>query len=274
MNVLPSYDEDLHQEASNMAHEHTAPPMDIALLLQEIRSGNQALSDKLDKHTTEINQSISGLKTALDGLKSRVNETEDRIGAVEDELSDVSAQVAKLIKDKTFLMDKVDSLENYSRRNNIRLINLREGCEGNDPVAFFTNWLPIILGREEFAGPLMIERAHRTLGPKPSASERPRPVLIRLLNYQDREKILRTAAKRYKENKSPITYEDRPLMFFPDLSPNLVKRRKEFDHVKGELRSRNIQYSLLHPATLRITLADGKRKIFQTPGEAAAFLKE
>uniref|UniRef100_A0AAV2KP77 Uncharacterized protein n=1 Tax=Knipowitschia caucasica TaxID=637954 RepID=A0AAV2KP77_KNICA len=98
MDVLPSYDEDLHQEASNMAHEHTTPPMDIALLLQEIRSGNQALSDKLDKHTTEINQSISGLKTALDGLKSCVNETEDRIGAVEDERSDVRPRWPNLSK--------------------------------------------------------------------------------------------------------------------------------------------------------------------------------
>ncbi|KAK7916033.1 hypothetical protein WMY93_011794 [Mugilogobius chulae] len=268
--VSSCQEEDSHEVGCKMA----APAMDIALVLQEIRTGNQALGDKLDNKMTEINESISELKDVLNGLTTRVNEAEERIGAAEDQLAQLSSQAAKLSKDNAFLLEKVESLENHSRRNNIRLVNLREGCEGNDPVAFFTNWLPDTLGREQFTEPLLIERAHRTLAPKPAADEKPRPVLIRLLKYRDREKILHTAAKRAKEFNGPIMFENKPLFFFPDLSASLVKRRKEFDHVKKDLRSRGIQYSLLHPATLRIMLADGKRRYFKTPKEAAAFLKD
>lgn len=124
-------------------------------------------------------------------------------------------------------MEKVESLENYSRRNNIRVLNVHEGCEGSDPVKFFANWLPTVLGQEHFPEPLIIERAHRTLAPRLSAEERPRALLIRLSKY--REKILCTAAKLSMENKGPIMYENTPVMFFPDLSASLVKRRKEYD---------------------------------------------
>ncbi|KAK1886636.1 LINE-1 retrotransposable element ORF1 protein [Dissostichus eleginoides] len=244
-----------------------------SLILQEIRNGNQALSSKLDSKTAEINQSISGLKSMLDKLSSRVTEAEDRIGTAEDQLVDLDFRVVKLRKENDFLMEKVDQLENYSRRNNIRVINLGESCEGNDPVNFFVNWIPATLGQEHFTEPLIIERAHRAFGPRPPADQRPRPVLIRLLKCQDRDKILRIAAQRSRENKGPIKYDGKPVLFFPDLSASLVKRRKEYDRVKTELRSKDIPFALLHPATLRITLPDGRRRFFQTPKEAAAFLR-
>ncbi|KAF3846573.1 hypothetical protein F7725_003651 [Dissostichus mawsoni] len=116
-------------------------------------------------------------------------------------------------------------------------------------------------------------RADRALGPRPPADQRPRPVLIRLLKCQDRDKILRIAAQRSRENKGPIKYDGKPVLFFPDLSASLVKRRKEYDRVKTELRSKDIPFALLHPATLRITLPDGRRRFFQTPKEVAAFLR-
>ncbi|KAL7372435.1 hypothetical protein ABVT39_016446 [Epinephelus coioides] len=105
------------------------------------------------EHLSELNQSISGLKTTLDKLSSRVAETEERLGTAEDQLVELDSTVTKLRKENEFLMDKVDQLENYSRRNNIRVINLREGCEGNDPV----NWTPASLGPGHFTEPLIIE---------------------------------------------------------------------------------------------------------------------
>lgn len=82
----------------------------------------------------------------LDNLTSRVTEAEDRIGAAEDHVAKLDSQVIKLTKDNEYLMEKIESLENYSRRNNIRVLNMREGCEGSDPVTFFANWLPTVLG--------------------------------------------------------------------------------------------------------------------------------
>lgn len=46
-------------------------------ILQEIKRGNEALSQKLDAKTAEINQSISGLKTVIDGMCSRITAAEE-----------------------------------------------------------------------------------------------------------------------------------------------------------------------------------------------------
>lgn len=268
-----SGEEGTHEEASKMANsEGNGQNVDMAFVLREIRLGNQSLSNKIDAQTAEIHESISGLKATLDGLASRVAETEERISLAEDKLAGIDPQLTKLTRENAFLVDKVEALENYSRRNNIRIVNLPEGCEGNDPVTFFTTWLPNTLGKEHFPEPLILERAHRTLGQKPAPGQRPRAVLVRLLKYQDRETILKVAAKVSRTNKTPITFDGEPVMFFPDLSASLVKRRREYDQVKRRLRSAGMDYSLLHPATLRIRLQDGKYKFFKTPKDATAFV--
>lgn len=131
-----------------------------------------------------------------------------------------------------------------------------------------------MLGREHFPEPLIIERAHRSPTFSSPGDKRPRPILIRLLKYQDRDKILRTAAKISREKGGPITYNGNTVMFFPDLSASLAKRRREYDHVKKELRAKKLQFSLLHPAILRVTLPSGERRVFKTPEAAASFLRD
>lgn len=196
-----------------MGTEHRSGEGD-SFILQEIRNGNRALSDKLDLQTAEINKSISGLKTMLDKLTSHVTEAEDRVGKAEDRVDQVDTCVNKLREENDFLLEKVDQLENYNRCNNIRVVGLYEGCEGTDPVKYFANWIPDTLGQEHFGEPLVIERAHRTLGRHLYPGQRPRHVLIRLLKYQDREKILRIASLRSREDKGPVTHEGTPVIFF------------------------------------------------------------
>lgn len=94
----------------------------------------------------------------------------------------MDTRVNKLCEENDFLLEKVDQLENYNRRNNIRVVGL---YEGTDPVKYFANWIPDILGQEHFGEPLIVERAHCTLSPHPDPGQRPRHVLIRLLKYQD-----------------------------------------------------------------------------------------
>lgn len=58
---------------------------------------------------------------------------------MEDQLGNIGPNVSKLSKVNQFLKEIFDQLENYSRCNNICLINLRDGCEGNDHVNFFAS---------------------------------------------------------------------------------------------------------------------------------------
>lgn len=246
------------------------PDESLAHILREIRKGNQRLAAQLDSKLTEVNNAITNLDKTMTGIVTRVTEAENRISEAEDTLVGLDKTVLQLRKQNEYLLEKVDQLENYSRRNNIRVINLPEGCEGTNPVKFFTDWLPSTLGTDSFPDPIIIERAHRALFPRPPPDKKPRPVLIRFLKYQDRERVLRAAASK---ERNTIQHDGTPVMLFPDMSPAVARRRKEYEEVKKELAARKIPFALLHPATLRI-LHDGRRRFFKTPKEAMSFIQK
>ena len=137
-----------------------------------------------------------------------------------------------------------------------------------------------LLGADTFPGPLLIERAHRLgtaneasmanrAGPQQSA--RPRVVIMKLLNYVDKTQIMRAARL-----KGPILLDNQRIMFFPDVSTDLLKRKKAFDPVKKDLAALSIptlRYRVAHPATLLITYK-GKRHTFYAVRTAEDFVKE
>lgn len=213
------------------------PDESLAHILREIQEGNQRLAAQLDSKLTEVNNAITNLDKTITGLVTKVTEAENRISVAEDTL-------AGLRKQNEYLLEKVDQLENYSRRNNIRVINLLEGCEGTNPVKFFTDWLPSTLGSYSFPDPIIIERAHRALFPRPPPDKKPRPVIIRFLKYQDRERVLHAAASK---ERNTIQHDGTPVMLFPDMSPAVAKCRKEYEEVKKELAARKIPFAL-HPS--------------------------
>ncbi|KAL3976484.1 zinc finger and BTB domain-containing protein 44 [Sarotherodon galilaeus] len=117
----------------------------------------------------------------------------------------------------------------------------------NDAVAFLEKWLPEALGPET----LYIERAHR---------------LPKFLNFQDKVRVMRAARAKGK-----VTCGGR-ILFFPDLSAELHRRRRCFDRVKEQLRSMNISYGIIYPAKLRVS-SDGQICEFETPAEAEKFVQ-
>ena len=97
--------------------------------------------------------------------------------------------ITKLQTDHAKLATKVINLKSRSRCNNIRVISVPESIEGSQLTAFFTKML-----KEVFGGvldlPVECERAHRSLAPKPPPNQRPRPVIICLLRFQVKDKII------------------------------------------------------------------------------------
>ena len=73
-----------------------------------------------------------------------------------------------------------------------------------------------------------IERAHRVGQVNPSWSSAPRLIVMKFLNYKDREKTLR-ATRKQKE----VRYENQRVNFFPDLSAETRQRQRQFNGVKA-----------------------------------------
>ncbi|KAJ4933513.1 hypothetical protein JOQ06_030339 [Pogonophryne albipinna] len=157
-------------------------------------------------------------------------------------------------------MSKVGDLENRSRRSNLRFVGIQESAEGSDIIGFMSRLIPQLLGPDAFPTLPIIERAHRS--PTARQNSRARAIMIELLNFQDKVKILRLA----REKKS-LDYNGKHISIYPDFSPELTRRRRSFDPVKRKLRELNMKYFLLYPCTLCVVV-DGTQQRFSTHKDA------
>ncbi|CAL9703826.1 unnamed protein product [Knipowitschia caucasica] len=194
-------------------------------LLQHI---SETIAAEARRSQTAMDQSIAKLELSLDGKMNNVikridevaascdaigfrqAEAESRTSALEDDMAPLQARVNELIKSNSELASQVLDLQARSRRDNVRILNLRESVEGSNPVLFFEKFIPKLL--QLCVSDISIDRAHRTFGP--AADDRPRPVIIKFHRSRDVTTVL-SAAKRAGD----LQYEDRPLRIVPDIPP-------------------------------------------------------
>lgn len=240
----------------------------------------QALDRITDNLTKVIDTKIS---TVLDAIKeqtaqlqavvTRVSEAEKRIADVEAVATSSEAKVAHLEKQVQDMREHIDDLDNRSRRCNIRIVGLPEGSEGSDAVKFFEKWIPQYLQMDTKAGRMKLDRAHRSSALKPGSGQRPRPLIVKFHNFMDKQRAMQAARRlgSRQSNQDDFTQKGPRISFFNDYSAEVVRRRKAFDDTKVQLRKMNVDYALLYPATLKVTV-NGMQRRFGTPKEAASFL--
>ncbi|XP_077077918.1 E3 ubiquitin-protein ligase TRIM47-like [Siphateles boraxobius] len=159
----------------------------------------QSKSDMLthfDVKMDVIHSRLTSIQNSLSTLGDQVNLLEQRVGANEDNVQVCVVRMQQLKKDNSYLLDKVDDLENRSRRSNLRFVGVQESSEGSDIVGFMSRLIPQLLGQDNFSIPLIIEWAHRSPTVRQSDRASPRPIMIKLLNFQDKVKILRIAREK------------------------------------------------------------------------------
>uniref|UniRef100_A0A3P9HWN9 L1 transposable element RRM domain-containing protein n=1 Tax=Oryzias latipes TaxID=8090 RepID=A0A3P9HWN9_ORYLA len=196
----------------------------------------------------------------LKEIEERTTEMEDRISATEHTTGAAEKRIKALESQIQALTEHVDDLENRGRRKNIQIIGLPEEAEGSNPTRFFETWIPSLLGMEAKNGRVKIERAHRTLAPKPGPNQRPRPILIRFHNFVDKQRVL-------DAGRVSVKFQESSIMFFQDLSAAVMPKRKGFYEVKKHLRYTGAKYMMLYPATLKI-LHHGEARSFDSPERA------
>ncbi|KAJ1197908.1 hypothetical protein NDU88_001752 [Pleurodeles waltl] len=96
-------------------------------------------------------------------------------------------------QDLLYLRRKLTDLEDRSRRDNIRLLGIRENEERTDMQAFLSSTLSKLTSLD-FDPPLEFQRAHR-VGPKFSGTSlRPRPITYCLLRHNQADKYYKQRA--------------------------------------------------------------------------------
>lgn len=221
---------------------------DLSVQLRELASSNQ-----------EIKEAISAFSERLTAAESRISKAEDDISA----LTSTEKSTQKKVQELTL---KLDDLENRHRRSNLRLIGLPEKTEGGDATDFLQTWLPEVFGPDIFPSPVIIERAHRLAG-RQDPSGPPRALIMKFLNYQDKVRVMRAARQKGK-----VMYREHHVMFFPDLSVEVQKQRRQYNGVKQKLRELHLDFGLIFPAKMRI-FHKGSRHLFHTPEEVEVFIQ-
>ncbi|KAL1276429.1 hypothetical protein QQF64_036052 [Cirrhinus molitorella] len=247
--------EKVNNEAQEMSHDS-----DYADELKEMEEDD----DNEPMKETELNPTIKE-------VKERVKEAEERISGAEDEIVQLSARANSLETQVKKLTDKVDDMENRNRRNNVRLVGLPEKED-----MFLEAWIPKILEMDS-STLLVIERAHR-VGPQRNkdaritrreASTPPRTLIMKFLNFRQKEQVLRVA-----RSKGVISYKEHTLRFYPDVSAEVHKKQKAYNGVRQKLRERGIgKHRVIYPARLLLTHQE-KSRVFDTPAAVENFIEE
>lgn len=178
---------------------------------------------------------VNGIKRDLLSQSRRIGEAEERISQAEEDIIALQQKVIQLERTAKMLGNKVQDQEDKGRCSNLRLVGLPEKTEGPDMCKFLERWLPMALD-DTFTSAPIIERAHRVGPVNSNRSSTSRPIVMKFLNYKDREKTL-GAARRQKE----VRYENQRVSFFPDLSAETRQQQRQFDGVKARFRSMNIR---------------------------------
>lgn len=259
-------------DSANASPESTSVSMTEALL----KSISAAVADEGQRILTSVNETIGKLEIKMDNLVKRIDdavatsaalvarqaEVEIRVSHLEDEIVPIIKRLDDLEKTNKELKEKVTDLECRQRRKNIRLLNLKESMEGNDPNGFFEGFIPKLLQLPVPSVP--IDRAHRGFGAP--GDGRPRPVIVKLQRFRDVFVILE-AVKRLGN----LQHEGRPLRIVRDIPPDVRAARRAFNSVCAELIKKNIRFRMAYPAILSFKV-NGIFKTFKDPNEAEAFL--
>lgn len=218
--------------------------VDSSTKLDDILAKMDVLIQAKDQMLCKLNkveQIQSSIVLDVDKLKERMETANLSIQESEAKLKTKADQ-----SDLDILKSKMDDLENRSKRNNVVVWGVKEGCESDfSSIEEFiekelsTNHMQLEEGIE-------VMRAHRT-GVKRNSSNsdtpKPRPIHVCLLRYTDKSYILKNAAAKLKNNK----YKDFSVFISDDVSRRVRIERAELrkNHLPRIKETENVLFAFI-----------------------------
>ena len=232
-----------------------------AEIMKAINEGNKAIASKIE----DLNSTLVSLQQKTTFIEKKQEDLEGGLNRLDGDVENLSRRLAQTEQTVQDLRAKVDDMENRSRRCNLRLTGLPEGCEGSSPTKFIEKLLQDILGADSFPNGVELQRAHRSVAPRPKPGQPPRAVIMQFLRYQDKERAL-TVARQL----GTLRHENNIIRLYPDYSFELQQKRRRFDETKKILREKKVEYRLVYPARLLLKHA-GKDLTYTDSNEARKF---
>uniref|UniRef100_A0A8C6TSQ3 L1 transposable element RRM domain-containing protein n=1 Tax=Neogobius melanostomus TaxID=47308 RepID=A0A8C6TSQ3_9GOBI len=233
---------------------------EITTLRSETKADMKSLHEEPTGELTKLHTAQTETKDQLEEMGTALSDTMDRVATLEK----TQQELAKKCKS---LQEKCQDLENRSRRRNVRIVGVEENSEKGNMLTFIPAFLRDVLGGDIFSSPVVLNRAHRSLGPKPAPGGRPRTIVVCFHYYTDKQKVLDAAKARGK-----LFYNGRQVHLFPDVSPEVGKMRTSAN-ARRQLREAGIKYAFVYPAVIKILNQDGSTTSLSNMEEINGFIK-
>lgn len=145
----------------------------------------------------------------------------------------------------------------------MRVIGLPESLSNVQLTDICTNIIPEQLG---IRTPWVIERVHR-IDQHTEQRAKPRPVIVRYLNYADKNAIL----QKFRCSHT-LSVEGADLLLFGDYLIEVMRQCKAFSSICSTLYSSHIKFTLAYPAVLHIQSPTGEHLTFSSPADAEQYI--
>lgn len=119
-----------------------ASSMDLSELVRKV---TQNVSEIMEQKFSKLTDTLDKIAGSLEGHAKRITEAEQQVSAMEDHVATLKLRLSKVEDRQVTMAELIDDAENRSRRDNIRILNLKKGTEGENPQEFFESWLPTLL---------------------------------------------------------------------------------------------------------------------------------
>lgn len=268
-------------DANTIIHALTAViDSKLAGVTEQIEKLEASVTKTMDKKIADVTQmietrlasvleAVTDRGTEIQALTVRMDTVDKQMETIDETVAASEVKILTLEKQIIQLKECTDQLENHSRRCNVRILGITEREEGTNAVKYLERWIPEYLHLDTADGRIILDRAHRALGPMPPIGQRPRPLIVKFHYYSDKARVME-AARRHDQNETP---RQQRVLFFNDYSAEIVRKRKAYDGVKAQLREMKVEYALLYPDILRVNTDGGGYRRFSSPGEAKVYVR-
>lgn len=207
-----------------------------------------------DEILAKTNQEIGELKASYNFVSGETSELAGKINMT-------NMLVDKCKSEQVKLEGKAVDLEDRSRRNNLVFFNIpedepsgaREICEQKIGKLF----VEVGLCDNQQQSMISIDRAHR-LGPLRKGSKRPRPIIVRCTYFKDKDWIIRSANKHFKDNPVNVS-EDYSKTTISEHRSLIMKAKEAKENGLGDSRFSILNYRLGY-RRVTITYSSNKNK--------------
>lgn len=268
----PKKDDKQGQKSSTQSASSSVSNDAILAAVNKYGANLAKVSQQMDDMKKSMEGRLDMIEGHLSTLQNDHGQTQQRLDDVDEALSRADVRITALEATCTelqvangLLKAKINDLEGRARRQNIRIVGIKEGEEKANPTDFVTRLIPQLLGQSNFSKPIKIDRAHRSLKPKPQDNERPRVIIAKVHNDCDVSKILRLSRQQ-----APLNYQGSRVFIFPDYTAEVSSQRQAFNNVKKRLTDSGAKCSLRFPAKLQVVY-NSEVKVFNTPADAERF---